>query len=471
MARLTEKTIDLRYPEQCSAQPDAMLDAQQLASIKDLDQQYRREKKRRSALEKTKRHLSRELHQHQLGDEHGQLLQQKMSQVKDELALSKSNLNAISAQLKAQATATPKESQAELPSQFAIADQGTESSDAQPLRIELSQDDNEWDHYIGSHPNTTLYHSSAIRNVIVSSFQHVPFYLTAKDHKSAIVGVLPLIRLRSRLFGDFLCSLPLFNYGGPLTDNSRVTEQLCSHAAELASTLGCDHIEYRDCQPRTAFPVRRDKVTMLLTLPPDHEALWQSLGSKLRAQIRKAQRYSPQVTSGRQELLKDFYRVFSRNMRDLGTPVYPRHFFRNMLDHIPASHIHVVYLQRQPVAAGFTLGWRNTLEIPWASALRSANPYNVNMLLYWHILQFAIDQNYRVFDFGRTSRESSTHRFKKQWGAKEQPLYWHYWLATDTLLPMLNPGNPKYRLLIAIWQRLPVWCTNLCGPLVARYLP
>jgi FemAB-related protein (PEP-CTERM system-associated) len=158
-------------------------------------------------------------------------------------------------------------------------------------------------------------------------------------------------------------------------------------------------------------------------------------------------------------------------MRDLGTPVYSKQLFVNMLKQHESANITIVYSDKQPIAVGFTLGWRNTLEIPWASTLRSANPINANMLLYWEILQFAIKQQYQVFDFGRSSKDASTYKFKKQWGAQPHQLYWHYQLLGSAELPKLNPNNPKFKLLIAVWQKLPVWLANLMGPQVVKYLP
>lgn len=244
-----------------------------------------------------------------------------------------------------------------------------------------------------------------------------------------------------------------------------------AEAAEIVHKLNGSHIEFRDSQPRPNLPCKTDKVSMLRPLPQNTEQLWQDIGTKIRAQIKKAQSYELQAKTGREELIDDFYTVFARNMRDLGTPVYSKQLFLNMLTQHPTAHITALYQGNKPVAAGFTLGWRNTLEIPWASTLREANSLNANMLLYWEILQFAIHSGYRIFDFGRSSQDASTYKFKKQWGAKPQQLYWHYWLADGTQMPQVNPNNPKYRLMIKIWRKLPLWLTKLIGPNIVKYLP
>jgi FemAB-related protein (PEP-CTERM system-associated) len=175
---------------------------------------------------------------------------------------------------------------------------------------------------------------------------------------------------------------------------------------------------------------------------------------------------------GREEMLDGFYDVFATNMRDLGTPVYPKAFFRNTLRQFPdRTWISTVQKDGMIVAAGFLAGFKDRLEIPWASALRAYNRFSPNMLLYWASLEFACEQGYRVFDFGRSTPGESTYRFKEQWGATPHQLYWYYSLPPGTAMPQVNPDNPKYRLAIGAWQRLPVWLTRAIGPRIVKYLP
>jgi len=224
--------------------------------------------------------------------------------------------------------------------------------------------------------------------------------------------------------------------------------------------------------PREGLPARTEKVVMVLPLPVDPDSLLASFGSKLRSQIRRAQRETPATRFGGEELLDDFYSVFSRNMRDLGTPVYSKKFFRNILHCFPGdSQLVVARLSHKPVAAAFLLGHRDTLEIPWASTLRDVNHLSINTFLYWEILKSAIESEYRYFDFGRSSRDSGTYRFKQQWGAVPRQLYWHYWLSSGEKLPAINPGNPKYALMIKAWQHLPLALSKLLGPPIVRNIP
>jgi len=330
-----------------------------------------------------------------------------------------------------------------------------------------------WDAFVASHPDASVYHRYAWRAFLEAACGCETHYLLARDAAGRVTGVLPIARLRSVLFGDFLVSLPYFNYGGPLAETEAVEAAMLAGAAALAGRLGVRHLELRETRSRGGdWPVRTDKVSMRLDLMPTAAAQFAGFPAKLRAQIRRPQREGAVVHRGGIELLPAFYRVFARNMRDLGTPVYGRNFFRAVLAALPGhAEVLVVAISGKPVAAGLLLHWRGVTEIPWASSLREWNRTGANMLLYWEALQSAIAGGARAFDFGRSSVDAGTFRFKAQWGARPLPLYWHYWLPPGGVMPELNPSNPRFSLAIRAWQRLPVWAANGLGPAIVRRLP
>lgn len=329
-----------------------------------------------------------------------------------------------------------------------------------------------WDAFVERHPDASVYHFSGWRAVIQKSFGHDCPYLVAK-RSGQVVGVMPLVRMQSQLFGHFMVSMPYFNYGGSLSYDAATDQALAHQAIELATAAGCRHIEWRESAQRAGLPARTDKANMWLDLPADANTLWQRLGSKLRAQIKKAQATGLTYETGGLHLLDEFYRVFSTNMRDLGTPVYGKNFFEVILREAPGQPVLVIgrTAHGQAVSAALLLRHGSRMEVPWASTLRKANALNANMGLYWHMLCHACEASCSVFDFGRSSLDAPTYRFKKQWGAKPVQLHWNYWLPEGAELPKLNPDNPKFKLAILIWQRLPVFLTKLIGPSIVRQLP
>lgn len=330
----------------------------------------------------------------------------------------------------------------------------------------------EWDRFVAGHPEAAIYHLYAWRDFYERDFGKEAHYLIARNDAGTIDGVLPLVRQKSVLFGDYLCSVPYFNYGGTLADGPDARRRLFEAAARLCDTLGARHLELRETGDYDNWPTRVDKMTMLLPLPTSSDELGQALGSKLRSQIRRPQRENPETRVGGTELLDDFYAVFSRNMRDLGTPVYSRRMFRVILERFAKNaELITIDVAGRPAAAAFLMHHRGTTEIPWASTVRDYNAISINMLLYWEALNRAIERGSRSFDFGRSTIDSGTYRFKKQWGAQPRQLYWHYHVRDGGEMPALNPGSGRYDLAMRVWRSLPLWVANSIGPLLVHDLP
>lgn len=331
-----------------------------------------------------------------------------------------------------------------------------------------------WDEFV-SRFTCSAYHRYAWRRLIERVYRRQTYYLGA-FRGGDIAGVLPMVRLKSLVFGDFLVSLPYFNYGGPLGDDV-VVRQLLEHAVSLGQRLGVAHIEFR---PTPGFErscyvglaERADKVTMRLALPSDPDCLFRSFKPKLRSQIRRPLKAGAEACHGTTGLVGEFYKVFSENMRDLGTPVFSRELPEAIVDTFPQdARIFVVRMGNEPVAAAVVVSHGELLEIPWASSLRRANCHSVNMLLYWSVLEWACLQGFKIFDFGRSTVDSGTFRFKRQWGAEPLPMPWYYWTRRAGPIPHISPDNAKYRLAIKLWRRLPLPIANLLGPLIAKNLP
>ncbi len=330
-----------------------------------------------------------------------------------------------------------------------------------------------WDQYVDAHPLGRIYHRSAWKEITERAFGKTGPYRLVLDGKT-VTGILPLIRFHTFLAGKQLISLPYVNYGGPLWSNEQARALILDEIEKLRVQTGSEAVEIRYDQPDAfPYPVKTSKVTFLLDLPRDPDLLWKGFKAKLRSQIRRPIKEEMYAKSGGLELLDDFYYVFCRNMRHLGTPVYGKNIFKTVLQTLPEqAFLTAVYTRdHKPVAAAFLLGYKNTLEIPWASSLRRYNRFSPNMLLYWEVLKQAIEKGYEVFDFGRGTKEGGTYRFKKQWGGREVQLYWYYALAPGEQLPEINKENPKYQMAIKVWQKLPLWLTNALGPGIVKNLP
>jgi FemAB-related protein (PEP-CTERM system-associated) len=299
------------------------------------------------------------------------------------------------------------------------------------------------------------------------------FLLEAVQNQQS-VGWLPLAFVKSRLFGRFLVSLPYLNSAGVATFSAAVSDALVERAIRLADELDVRYLELRHEQ-RSLHPALSRELTskmhLRLSLPPTTDELWRQLDPKVRNQIRKGQKHNLTVHWGGVDQLNDFYAVFSRNMRDLGTPTFGRRLFLSILERFPdCAELCIVRSADQPIAAALLVHGTGTTEVPSASSLRKYNATNANMLMYWQLLSRSVERNQHTFDFGRSSHDSNTYRFKLQWGAQPQPAIWQYYLRRGSIDEM-RPTSPRYRRLIQMWRHLPVWLTRLVGPVIVRGIP
>ena len=331
-----------------------------------------------------------------------------------------------------------------------------------------------WDAYVNQHEGSSVYHLTAWKTLIENTFGHSCLYYYALNDNGDICGVLPSVNMKSKLFGNFVVSMPFFNYGGVLADNNETANALNNHLQIQTEKIQVSHIQYRESVERTEnkLAVSTSKVNMILELPESAEALGKLIGSKRRSQIKRPIKEGVSHKIGKAELLDDFYQVFCENMRDLGTPVYGRSFFENILETFEEHcTICVVYWQGKPVSSGFLITYKGRMEIPWASTLSYANRISVNMYLYWQILSHAIETGCTSFDFGRSTIDEGTYRFKKQWKSEPQQCYWYHWVPEGGELPNLSPSNAKFDLAIKMWKKLPLPIANTLGPFLVKNLP
>ena len=341
---------------------------------------------------------------------------------------------------------------------------------AMPVVSEVA--DAQWNAFVQAHPAATVYHQAEWPRLLARVFRR-DLRMLAATVNGRVTGVLPVIGFRSRVFGTYAVSLPFVNYGGVLANDDASASALLDAAVGAARAWGASHVELRHTARHfESLQQKNHKVGMTMPLLADAEAQWQKLDRKLRNQVRKAEKSGLTVTVGGRADVDGFYEVFSRNMRDLGTPVYPKQFFAEMLATFPEqARVFTVMHRGQPVAASVTQVFRDTFEVPSASSLREFRTLCPNILLYWEMVRFAVSAGLKTFDFGRSTPGDGTYLFKEQWGGQPSPLVWEYWTANGAALPDRTRENPRFAAAIAAWQRLPVPLATALGPAISRNLP
>ena len=341
------------------------------------------------------------------------------------------------------------------------------------MNVEILQaPDPACDAFVRQNPDARLCFLPAWGEMVQRRFGHESVYLVARA-EGRVCGVLPLVHARSFLFGNRMVSQAFVDYGGPLAETPEAREALFRRAVELAEARGCESIEFRNVAPLPFDLVpRADKVGMWLPLVADPEQMWKDFDAKVRNQVRKAEKSGITCASGGLELLEDFYGVYTVRMRQLGTPCYAKALMAGILQTFPdSSRLFVARLGSAVVGAGITTFLGRFAEMQYASTLVEYNKLCPNNLLYWEAIRHYCQAGAKYFDFGRSTAGGGTHNFKKQWGCREVPLHYQYWVRPGATLSEPTPDNPKYARKVEMWRRLPLWVTRLLGPRISRGLP
>jgi len=330
----------------------------------------------------------------------------------------------------------------------------------------------DWEQYVRTNPRATFYHRIEWKAIIEKSFGHRTYYLMATENGTP-VGILPLVHIRSLLFGSILCSMPFLNFGGVCADDEEVESLLLGDAEKILREKGGDYLELRHLKQSSAdMPCKQHKVSMTIELNPDPEVLWSAFTTKHRTAVRRAAKNGLELVFGKGELLQEFYSVMSLGWKELGTPVYDRSFLQHIVNALEKDiEICLVRHDGKVIAAAFNGLHGDTVEGMWLSSLNEHAKLQAGYVLYWQMIRRACENGYRQFHLGRSSADSGGEFFKKKWNATPKPLYWEYILNKSKDVPELNVDNPKYQRAIEIWKKLPQGVTDFIGPHLAKNIP
>lgn len=327
-----------------------------------------------------------------------------------------------------------------------------------------------WDAFIATCPEATFFHRAGWAEVLRQAFHHQAHFLYAETD-SVIQGVLPLGHIRSRLFGNALISMPFCVYGGVIAHDETVRSALEQAAIDLARSLRVDYLELRQRQLCHAdWPAKRELyVTFRKAIDPDPENNLKAIPRKQRAMVRKG------IDAGLQSEIDEgvdrLYLAYSESVRNLGTPVFSRRYFATLKAVFgPDCEVLTVTHQGQIVASVMNFYFRDEVLPYYGGGSERARDLKGNDFMYWEVMRRACARGVRVFDYGRSKVGTGSYSFKKNWGFTAEPLHYEFQLVKATDLPDVNPLNPKYRLFIEAWKRLPLPVSRWLGPFLSRNL-
>ena len=338
------------------------------------------------------------------------------------------------------------------------------------IRELADQDATRWDAYVLASREATFFHRAGWREVIETVFGHRTTFLYA-ERDGRIVGILPLARQKSLLFGDALISLPFCVYGGVVADDPVVADALLDAAVARADDLGVGHLECRGmARHRDAWTSTDLYVTFRKEIGADHEANMLAIPRKQRAMVRKG--IKAELVSAADDTLDRFFALYADNVHRHGTPAQSRRYFETLKRVFgdDCRVLTVVTPAGHAVSSVLSFTFRNEVLPYYAGDAVASRETAANDFKYWELMRRSADAGATLFDYGRSKVGTGPYDFKRNWGFVPQPLAYEYRLIRASAVPENNPLNPKYRAFIALWQKLPLPVANRLGPYIARSL-
>lgn len=327
-----------------------------------------------------------------------------------------------------------------------------------------------WDEFVFACAEASFFHRAAWQDILRSVFRHPTYFLFA-EKADEIEGVLPLAHVNSLLFGNALIALPFAVYGGVAASSPAAATALEDEAQRLAQTLGVDHLEFRNLQPRHAdWPTQDLYVTFRKAILPEIEANLQAIPRKQRAMVRKGIKNG--LVSHIDGNADRFFQLFADNVHRHGTPAMPKRYFDTLLRTFgdDCEVLTVTDADGRLLSSVLSFYFRDEVLPYYAGDDESARHLAANDFKYWELLRRSCERGLKVFDYGRSKRGTGAYAFKKNWGFEAQPLHYEYCLYKRDSIPQNNPNNAKYRLFIEAWRRLPIGIANRLGPHIVRNL-
>lgn len=341
-----------------------------------------------------------------------------------------------------------------------------------PVRIgELGDSDRaRWDAFVERTPSATFFHRAAWRDVIERAFGHRTVFLYA-ERAGEIVGVLPLARQKSRLFGDALISLPFCVYGGVAAADAAAADALLDAAVERAVAMGVGHLECRHRERHRPDWASTDLyVTFRKAIERDVEANMLAIPRKQRAMVRKGIKAG--LVGHLDGDVDRFHALYADNVHRHGTPGQSRGFFALLQDTFgdDCRVLTVTSPDGKPLSSVLSFYFRDQVLPYYAGDDVAARETAANDFKYWDLMRRSCEEGLALFDYGRSKVGTGPYDFKRNWGFTPQPLAYEYRLIRADAVPENNPLNPRYRAFIAAWRRLPRPVVDRLGPMISRSL-
>ncbi len=338
--------------------------------------------------------------------------------------------------------------------------------------------DPRWTELLLRHPKASVFHSAGWLRALKSTYGYEPVVFTTSPPTEPLTNGIAFCRVDSWLTKRRLVSLPFSDHCDPLC-NSR--EELDSLIDYLQDNWKHQNLKYLELRPTESnfgqsgdygFQPVAKYFLHTLSLSPDLQDLLRGFDADcVRRRIRRADSAGLEDRCGRsEELLKDFYGLFTLTRGRHRLPPIPYAWFRSLvLCQGEALEIRVAYKDETPISAILTLHFKETVYYKYGCSDVRFNKFGATPWLFWKAMVAAKIRGAKVFDFGRTEEDNlGLLAFKNHWAPHPQSLvYWRYPIGSSSLVSVTGW---KLKMAKRVFSYLPDSILKIIGELVYRHI-
>lgn len=331
-----------------------------------------------------------------------------------------------------------------------------------------------WEQYVQEHPSATVFHRLAWTRAVEKAYGHRSHHLTAWQGKK-LVGILPMMLIKSVFVGRVLVSIPYATYGGIVADSPAIAEVLLDSAEDLCCRFNCNYLELRHRDANSLQLPQIDRyVTFRKELPSEPGQVLAGLPRKARAAARNGLKLLGQDCSVLSEKMLDtVYGLYAYTLRRLGSPNYSRELFHALQEEYGGDCISLIVRDgSKPLAGVVSFIFRDEIVPYFSGSAPEATACSASNVMYLRLMEYAAERGLRMFDFNRTRCDNSgPYNFKRHQGFEPSSLHYQVLLGRRQDLPNLSPSNKKFKLACRMWKKMPLSFTQPVGAKISKWIP
>lgn len=272
--------------------------------------------------------------------------------------------------------------------------------------------------------NSNIFNTFEWISLIGKQYGMEPHFFLVHNGQGEIAASMPFVLNRHRIF-----SLPFTDYINIVYNDITSKEILFSEILKVVKQHSLKSILINNFVENSLFNVKKIGVLHLNHLEDDFEKEKKKMKYNHKWGVKKAIKSGIHFEMSRSlEFMEEYFKLHLQTRKRQGVPCQARDFFKNLHKQIISKNLSFVglsFMNKKPIAGGVFLHFNKTITYKYGASDNNYWKLQPNNLMFYEVIKWAVENKFKIFDFGKTDSENKGLRdFKSGWGATESDLYY-----------------------------------------------